>query len=270
MRCRHQVAQQARAASRDGLLEHAQERLDAHLLLDRVKRRSPDRVLDRGLDRAHLVLDAVAETQELGARHALGKPLGLYVLGAKRGQVVGLDAEQGFPHERGAARAPVGRVADGVPRAGVDPPEGEPFRQCEGADDLGRPADQRQDVRLLAVRCRHLIHRSARRARDELLRAMSEQRQAAWLERVAERPGRRLRDGDLDRSRGTETLALRHRRGDEEPQPRDGEPLLSGQQRDRSQHVRGPRIRYLRSGRPARRAAPRRDPPPGRRGADAR
>ena len=155
---------------------------------------------------------------------------------------VGLDAEQGFPHERGAARTPVRRVADGVPRAGVDPPDGEPVGQCEGADDLGRPADQRQDVRLLAVRCRHLIHRSARRARDELLRAMSEQRQAARLERVAERPGRRLRDSDLDRSRGTETLALRHRRGDDEPQPREGEPLLSGQQRDRSQHIRGPRI----------------------------
>ena len=182
-------------------------------------------------------------TQELGARHALGKPLGLYVLGAKRGQVGGLDAEQGFPHERGAARAPVRRIADSVPRAGVDPPEGEPVRQREGADDLGRPADQRQDVRLLAVRRRHLIHRSARRTRDELLRAMSEQREAAWLEPVAERTGRRLRDGDLDRSRGTETLALRHRRGDEEPQPRDGEPLLSGQQRDRSQHIRGPRIR---------------------------
>ena len=155
---------------------------------------------------------------------------------------VGLDAEQGFPHERGAARTPVRSVADGVPRAGVDPPEGDPFRQCEGADDLGRPADQRQDLRLLAVRCRHLIHRSARRTRDELLRAMSEHRQAAWLEQVAERTGRRLRDSDLDRSRGTETLALRHRRGDDEPQPREGEPLLSGQQRDWSQHIRGPRI----------------------------
>ena len=49
------------------------------------------------------ILDAVAEAQELGARHALGKPLGLHVLRAKRGQVVGVDAEWGLPHERGAA-----------------------------------------------------------------------------------------------------------------------------------------------------------------------
>ena len=242
MRRRHQVTEDARATARDGLLEYPQERLDAHLLLDRVERRSPDRVLDRGLDRAHLVVDAVAETQELGARHALGKPLGLHVPWAKRSQVVGFDAEQGFSHERGAARSPVGRIADGMPRAGVDPPDGEPGGQCEGADDLGRPAKQRQDVRFLAVGCRHLVHRSARRARDELLRAVSEQREATRLELVAERTGRRLRDGDLDRSRGTETLALRHRRGKEEPQPGDGEPLLSGQQRDRSQHICGPRV----------------------------
>ena len=141
-----------------------------------------------------------------------------------------------------------------------------PGGQREGADDLGRPADQRQDVRLLAVRCRHLVHRSARRARDELLRAVSDQRQAARLERVAERPGRRLRDGDLDRGRGTETLALRHRRGDEEPQPRDREPLLSGQQRDRAQHIRGPRVR---SGEAAGQLVERRLDEVGRRDGDA-
>jgi hypothetical protein len=107
-----------------------------------------------------------------------------------------------------------------------------------GANDLGRSAEKRQDVRLLTERRRHLVHRSAWRAR-RLLRAVSEQRQAARLELVAERTGRRLRNGDLDRSRGTETLALRHRRGKEEPQPGDGEPLLSGQQRDGPQHVVG-------------------------------
>ena len=165
------------------------------------------------------------------------------VLRTKRGQVVGVELQQGLPHEGGTARSPVWSVADGVPRAGVDPPDGEPGGQREGADDLGRPAEQRQDVRLLAVGCRHLVHRSARGARDELLRAVAEQRQAARLEPVAERSGRRLRNGDLDRSRGAEPFALRHRRGHEEPQPRDREPLLSGQKRDRSQHVRGPRIR---------------------------
>ena len=83
---------------------------------------------------------------------------------------------------------------------------------------------------------------------------------------MAERPGRRLRDGDLDRGRGTETLALRHRRGDEEPQPRDGEPLLSGQQRDWSQHIRGPRIR---SGEAAGQLVERRLDEVGRRDGDA-
>ena len=117
-------------------------------------------------------------------------------------------------------------------------------------------------MRLLAARRRHLVHRSARRARDELLRALSEQRQAARLERVAERAGRRLRDGDLDRGRRAETLALRHRRGDEEPQPRDCERRSSrGEQRDRPQHVRGPRLPAGEAARRARRAAPRRGRP---------
>ena len=162
-----------------GPVEQPEERLDAHLLLDRMERRRTDRVLDVGLDRAHLVLDAVAETQELGAGHPLGKPSASTSPGRKRGQVVGVDAKQRLAHERGAARSPVGRAADGVAGAGVDPPDGEPGGKRERADHLGRPADQRQEVTGLAVRSRHLIHRPARRARDELLRALSEQRERA-------------------------------------------------------------------------------------------
>ena len=150
--------------------------------------------------------------------------------------------EQRVPHESRAAHTPIRIAGNRVGQPRVDRPRGECARQRHGRDDLGRTTEQREQLALLAVHDRHLIHCAARRSGEDLLGALREQRELTRLARRAEARRDRAQDRDLDRCRRAEALRLRDRGGDEYAQAGERQALLADEERNGAEHVRAPRV----------------------------
>jgi hypothetical protein len=136
-----------------------------------------------------------------------------------------------------------------VADARVDPPHGEWSRKRDRPDDLGRAAEEQQQVPALAVRGRHLIHRAARGTGEQLLGLLADQGEPPRIRGVAKTGRDRLQHGHSDRGRGGEPLALRDVGGNHHTKPTGGCPLLPQEQGDRPEHVSTPGRRPGETGR---------------------
>ena len=232
-----------------GPVEQLGERTDANLLLERVESRRANRVDDLGLDGARRVGDAAVPLQELRAGHPLGKLLGVDLGRIEGGEVLVGAAQEPLAHERRATRPAVVGAGDGVVDPRIDPPHGERGGERNRARDLGRAAEEQQQVTPLPVRRRHLVHRAARGVGEQLLGVLADQGEPPRLRGAAQAGRGGLQHGHSDRGGRGETLALGDVGRDQHAQSPDRCPLLAQEEGDRAEDVGTPGRRSGEAGR---------------------